>query len=276
MTQGNINIDYLLSDTDKCIIGTNNLLNCKYFSDSEILRGAYFCGDANFNPNNTIDYQISIIPNNLKMLEEEIFYNDTIWASYACHKNLKKIFCFNVPAGGLSTFTYYGVTIPFLQSKYNEYHLSNQILNNLTKSYRGMQIKYKVPNELRENRSLDKEQLSTTSHVIIKFNHKRSKIIYHNMIPYIYKCIPCTKEESFQTMKDKITFFLEKVSRKLQQHFKRRKILNESDILLLNLYYCKNEIVLFRFGFPDHPLVNMPLDTLIRNTIIEQNSFNNA
>lgn len=275
MTQGNINIDLVLNDTDKCIIGTNLLLNCKYFGESQILRGSYFCGDANIKKNNLTDTQISIIPNNLKMLEEEIFYNDTIWASYACHKNLKKIFCFDVPAGGLSTFTYYGVSIPLVQSRYNEYHLLNQILNKLTNDYRGMKIKYNVPNELRENRSLDREQLSTTSHVIIKFNHKRSKIIYHNMIPYVYKCIPCAKDESLQTIKDRITFFLEKVSRKLQQNFKRRKILNDSDVLLLNLYYCKNEIVLFRFGFPDHPLVNMPLDTLIRNTIIEHNSFNN-
>ena len=88
----NVTIDSLeTGSTDKCIIGSNTLLTDSYFTKSDILRGSYFCGDANLKERNINDSPNSmlfnnIIPNNLKLLDDEIFYNDTIWRSYACYK----------------------------------------------------------------------------------------------------------------------------------------------------------------------------------------------
>jgi hypothetical protein len=251
-----------------CVLGKNSLLHKNFFTSSQILRGAYFCGNANVTAENKniADFNNVIIPNSLKIFEDEIFYNDSIWFSFACQKDIDNIYCFDIPCGGLSMFRYYGVTQNLINSKENEHISLTQTLNTLTSRYRGTRMRCNFPNNLFLNLSIDEQKLSKLSHVIMKFDNKKGKVIYNNIHPVINKCIPCGCSEDVIMFNDKTQLFMEWLCRKLYIHFRNRNLLNEKDILLLNLYYNKNTFVFFRFGFPEHKLVNKSLDELISNT----------
>jgi hypothetical protein len=249
----------------KCIIGNNKLLNRSFFTSSRILNGSYFCGNRNISSENTniADFINFVMPNNLIPFEDEIFYTDRIWFSFACQKDIDTIYCFDTPSGGLSMFRYYGVTQNLLNSKENEYVSLSQELITLISKYRGKSLVYNIPNDLFENKSIDERKLHRLNHTIIRFDNKRSKVVYNNISSIPKSCIPCIVcGDNDMSYRDNINLFMEWISRKLWKHFNNRHILNEKDILLLNLYYENNQIVFFRFGFPEHNL-NMSIDELI-------------
>jgi hypothetical protein len=250
-----------------CVIGDNKLLTRSFFTSSKILNGAYFCGN-----NNIADCVNISIPNNLRPFEDEIFYNDTIWFSFACQKDIDTIYCFDVPSGGLSMFRYIGVTQNLANTNENEHVSLSQALRTILSRYRKRVLVYSVPNNLFANKSFNERELFNTNHTIMKFDEKRGKVIYNN-IRYIPKgCIPCLGDNEMK-YRDNIILLMELIYRKLHRYFKKRGLLNEKDILLLNLYHRDNKLVFFRFGFPEHNLINTSLDELISYTCSTKNRF---
>jgi hypothetical protein len=255
-----------MSNIDICIIGNTSLFDSDHFLDSVILRNKTICPNIDIQSNNIVDDEK--YTNNINQLEKNLYYTESVWASFALNKNIKKIICFEKPNRGLPIFKYYGLTSNIIL-------LSNENLNKSILGFLNMAVKKKINygmklfNPIRTSSQINNPSfINDCNYIFYFFTPINFKIIYHEVDNCLnkksYIQLPCVNPEKIKQDKfDRYNLLMEWMGRNLHKYFKHLNFLTSDDKLVVGIYYKDNGYYCMKYGIPSHPLKNMSLDEFL-------------